>query len=207
MKISNKVLIISAQVVSLVFSPFYLPVLAFIILFFFSYLNYMSWNYNLWVILMVYSFTVLFPWLGITLYRKINGWTRHELGRKERRIIPYLISICSYAGLLGVMAELRMPRFTLALIVAALSIQTACALVNIWMKVSTHAAASGGLIGCIMAFSGLFVFDPTLALCISFILNGIVCTARLILRQHTLTDLWVGTAIGILCGFYSIYFI
>ena len=207
MRISSKALVVSAQVISLVFSPFYFPVVAFVILFFFSYMNYLTWFYNLQLILMVYCFTVLFPWLGIFLYRKVNGWTRHQLSRKERRIIPYFISILCYAGLLVLMNSLRMPKFTLGLIVAALAIQVVCALVNSWTKVSIHAAASGGFIGCLMAFSLIFHFDPTWPLCVCFLMNGIVCSARLVLRQHALTDVWVGTLIGILCGFFGIILI
>lgn len=207
MKISNKVLIVTAQVISLVFSPFYFPVVAFIVLFFFSYMNYLPWTYNLIIVLMVYGFTVFFPWLGIYLYRKINGWTRHQLGKRERRVIPYVISILCYTGLLTIMQNLRMPRFTMGLIITALVIQIVCAIVNSWVKVSTHAAASGGVIGILMAFSLLFQFDPTFPLSICILLNGLVCTARLILRQHTLTDVWLGTVIGTLCGFFSILLI
>lgn len=207
MKISNKVLIVTAQVISLVFSPFYFPVVAFIVLFFFSYMNYLPWTYNLIIVLMVYGFTVFFPWLGIYLYRKINGWTRHQLGMRERRVIPYVISILCYTGLLTIMQNLRMPRFTMGLIITALVIQIVCAIVNSWVKVSTHAAASGGVIGILMAFSLLFQFDPTFPLSICILLNGLVCTARLILRQHTLTDVWLGTVIGTLCGFFSILLI
>ena len=207
MRISNRVLVTSAQVVSLVFSPFYFPVVAFVILFFFSYMNYMSWFYNLQLILMVYCFTVLFPSVGIYLYRKVNGWTRHQLGKRERRLVPYFISILSYAGLLVLMNSLRMPKFTMGIIVASLAIQVVCALANSWIKVSIHAAASGGFIGCLMAFSLIFHFDPTLPLCICFLLNGLVGSARLILRQHRLNDLWLGTFIGILCGFFGILLI
>ncbi|EJW94501.1 PAP2 superfamily domain protein [gut metagenome] len=207
MKISNKVLIVTAQVISLVFSPFYFPVVAFIVLFFFSYMNYLPWTYNLIIVLMVYGFTVFFPWLGIYLYRKINGWTRHQLGKRERRVIPYVISILCYTGLLTIMQNLRMPRFTMGLIITALVIQIVCAIVNSWVKVSIHAAASGGVIGILMAFSLLFQFDPTFPLSICILPNGLVCTARLILRQHTLTDVWLGTVIGTLCGFFSILLI
>lgn len=207
MNISNKVFIIIAQVISLVFSPFYLPVVAFLILFFYSYMSYMPWTYNIQIIFMVYCFTVLLPRLGIYLYRKINGWTSHQLGKRERRIVPYFISILSYAGLLILMNHLRMPRFTMGLILAALIVQIICAIVNSWIKVSMHAAASGGTIGILMAFSLIFHFDPTFPLCICILLNGVVCSARLVLRQHSMTDLWLGTLIGILCGFFSIIFV
>lgn len=197
---NSRYLILTAQVVSLVFSPFYLPVLAFIVLLFFSYMNYTSWVYNLQVVGMVYLFTVLLPKLAIYIYRKLNGWTRHQLSRRERRVVPYALSITCYAALLYIMDSLRMPRFTLGIVAGALAIQVVCAFVNPWIKVSTHAAAAGGLVGAVLAFSIILGFDPTNGLCFTILLAGLVCTARLILRQHTLTELGIGTLIGLVCA-------
>lgn len=198
---NNKYLILTAQAVSLAFSPFYLPLVAFLVLFFFSYLSYTSLPYSLGIIAMVYVFTILVPRLGIYLYRKVNGWTSHQLGRKERRYVPYAISIASYATLLYIMDNLRMPRFTLGIVAGALSIQVVCALINPWIKISTHSAASGGFIGALIAFSFMLGFDPTFWLCVCIVLAGMVSTARLILRQHTLLELGLGTVVGIICGF------
>lgn len=200
----NRYLVRTAQCISLIFSPFYLPVLAFVVLFFFSYLNYTSWAYSLTVILTVYLFTVLLPELGIFVYRRLNGWTRRELSRRERRIVPYILSIASYAILLGLMDYLRMPRFTLGIVAGALGIQIACALINPWVKVSTHAAASGGLAGALMAVSIMLQYDLTPWLCLSILLSGVVCTARLILRQHTLAELGIGVVTGFMVGFLTL---
>ncbi len=204
---NNRYVILTAQVVSLIFSPFYLPVFAFVVLFFFSYLNYMPWTFNLAILLMVYTLTVLLPRLAIYAYRKLNGWTRYELSYRRRRYVPYVLSISCYATLLYLMSSLRMPRFTLAIVAGALAIQVVCALVNSWVKVSTHAAASGGVIGAVAAFSALLNFDPTGWLCVSILLSGMVCSARLILRQHTLAEVGLGVLIGILCGFFCILLI
>lgn len=201
---NDKYLILTAQAVSLVFSPFYLPLVAFLVLFFFSYLSYTSLPYSLGIVGMVYVFTILVPRLGIYLYRKVNGWTSHQLGRKERRYVPYAISIASYATLLYIMDNLRMPRFTLGIVAGALAIQVVCALINSWIKISTHSAASGGVIGALIAFSLMLGFDPTFWLCVCIILAGMVSTARLILRQHTLLELGLGTVVGILCGFFCL---
>ena len=100
--------------------------------------------------------------------------------------------------------QLHMPRFTLGIIVGALSIQIICAMLNSRVKVSTHAAASAGVVGAIMAFSLIFNFDPTGWLYLSILLCGTVCSARLILRQHSLADLGWGVLVGFLCGFLSI---
>ena len=98
MNISNKVLILGAQTVSLIFAPLYLPVVAFIVLFFFSYMSYMPWTYNLQIIFMVYCFTVLLPWVGIFLYRKINGWTRHQLGKHLPALPKHHRNFCLHNG-------------------------------------------------------------------------------------------------------------
>lgn len=200
-------IVLIAQVVSTIFSPFYLPVLAFVILFMFSYLNMLPPSTKVFMTLVVYFFTVLLPHLNIFIYRKLKGWTRHQLSRRERRYVPYVLSILSYATLLYLLYLFHMPRFTLGIIAGALVIQVVCALVNSSFKVSTHAAASGGVIGAILAFSLIFGFDPTPWLCIAVIVSGLVCTSRLILRQHTLQDLGWGVVIGLVSGFACILFI
>lgn len=200
-------LVLTAQVISLIFSPFYLPLMAFVALFIFSYLNMLPLITKLVLILIVYFFTVLLPRLTIFLYRKLNGWTRHQLSKRERRYIPYVLSIISYSTLLYLLYSFHMPRFTLGIIAGALVIQVFCALVNSIIKVSTHAAASGGVIGALMAFSIIFNFDPTSWLCLTILLSGLVCTARLILRQHTLSELGWGVLIGIFSGLGSILLI
>ena len=67
---------------SLVFTPFYLPIVGLIALFTFSYLSIMPWQYKLSVVFMVYLFTILFPTLLIHVYRRYQGWTPLEMGKK-----------------------------------------------------------------------------------------------------------------------------
>lgn len=205
--ITNKYILLGARVVSLIFTPFYLPVMAFVLLFIFSYLNLLSWGTKGLLLLMVWAFTVILPHIFITIYRKINGWTHHQMGHRERRIVPYLLSITSYASLLYLMYSIRMPRFTLSIIAAALAIQVVCAVLNTKVKVSTHAAGAGGVVGALMSFSVIFNFDPTFWLCISILVCGAVSTSRLILRQHTQTELLLGIGVGILCGLVCVRYI
>lgn len=82
-------LFMTARIVSLIFTPFMVPFVAFCLLFFFTYLNIMPLQYKLTVLGLVYCFTILLPMLGIYLFQKINGWTLHELGHREKRFIPY----------------------------------------------------------------------------------------------------------------------
>ena len=93
----QKDIITTAKVMSLIFTPFYLPITGLLALFFLSYLNdLIPWYYKLTVMMLVYIFTVLLPTFLIHLYRKYQGWTLLELGIKERRMVPYIISIVCY---------------------------------------------------------------------------------------------------------------
>lgn len=197
-------LVLTARTVSLIFSPFYLPVTSFIVLFTFSYLNMLPPLTKIILTGIVYIFTILLPHFCILLYRQVNGWTSHQMSRRERRFVPYIVSISSNAALLYLLIKLHIPQFALGIVVGALAIQIVCSIVNNSIKVSTHAAASGGLIGALIAFSLIFSFDPTFWLCLSILLCGMVCSARLILRQHTFSDLAWGVLIGIICGFFGI---
>ena len=92
----EKSIILTARVVSMLFTPFYLPLVGMMALFSFSYLGLMPWGYKLQVLTMVYLFTILLPSVLIHLYRRYRGWTLIELGHKERRAVPYVISILCY---------------------------------------------------------------------------------------------------------------
>lgn len=200
----NKQLILAARFLSALFRPFYMPIMGFFALFTCTYLNLLPISYKLTVILLVYCFTVLLPQLSIFLYRKINGWKSHHLGHREKRIVPYILSIISYLSCLYVMNEWHMPRYMGGIIVAALLGQIVCAVINIWWKISVHSAGAGAVIGGLLAFSLLFMFNPVWWLCLAVLLAGAVNSSRIILRQHTLAQVSAGTIVGILCGFLGI---
>ena len=197
---NNKTLILSAQAVSLLFSPFYMPTVIFAILMMFSYLNLMSVGDRLTGLVLVYSLTVILPRLCIFLYRKVNGWTRHQMGRRERRFVPYIISIVCYFACFFWMEYRNTPRVISIIVVVALTIQMVCALINIWWKISTHTAAIGGVAGGLISYSIAFSFNPLWWLCFVLILAGAVGTARMILRQHSLSQVIGGFLVGAACA-------
>ena len=48
-------MILMARLLSMVFTPFYLPIVGLVVLFFFSYLSMFPWTYKLHVLLMTYT--------------------------------------------------------------------------------------------------------------------------------------------------------
>ena len=195
-----------ARTVSMVFTPFYLPLLGFIILFLFSALSLLNGYFKLMVLVMVYLFTVLFPTLLIYQYRRHQGWNRFQLGQKERRMVPYIVSIACYFFCLYIMRLMHFPHLMEGILVAALVIQVVCALINVWWKISTHAAAIGGVAGAVCAFSALFGFNPMGWLCLTILVAGVVGTSRMILRQHSLAQVVAGFFLGWVLAQWSILF-
>ena len=148
----EKHIILSARIISLVFTPFYLPLVGLAALFMFSYLGMLEWNYKAIVLLIVYLFTVLLPTLLIRFYRRFQGWSLIDLGVRERRMVPYIISIVCYFTCYYVLSSQHVPYIIGGVLLVALAIQVVCALINVWWKISTHTAAIGGIAGALVAF-------------------------------------------------------
>ena len=196
----EKNIIFTARIMSMIFTPFYLPIVGLIALFIFSYMSLLPMMYKLVMLAMVYLLTVVAPSLLIHLYRLCQGWTSHELGRKERRLVPYIISIVCYFACFFWMEYRNTPRVISIIVVVALTIQMVCALINIWWKISTHTAAIGGVAGGLVSYSIAFSFNPLWWLCFVLILAGAVGTARMILRQYSLSQVVTGFLVGAACA-------
>lgn len=197
-------ILIFAKILSSVFRPTYYPVIGFVLILTLTYLSLLPWIFKLWLLAMVYVFTVAIPYIGVLLYRKIHGWSASDLRIQHRRAVPYILHILSYLCCLGICHNMHIPPFLGGMIVVSLMLQCACVLINVWWKVSMHSAGSGAIIGALIAYSFIFNFNPIWWLCGAILLSGLVMNSRLILRQHTLGQVFGGTGIGILCGFLGI---
>ena len=200
----EKNIILISRVVSMMFTPFYLPLVGLAALFFFSYLNTFPLYYILMVMGIVWLFTVLLPTRLIHLYRRYHGWTPIQLGVRERRMVPYVISILCYFICFYILSLRHTPHTITPILIAALAVQMLCAMTNVWWKVSTHSAAIGGVAGGLLSFSLIFNFNPVWWLCLVILLGGMVGTSRMILRQHTLPQVVVGFFVGLLCSAVTI---
>lgn len=140
----EKNIIYAARFVSMLFTPFYLPLIGLILLFTFSYLALLPIGYRLQILALVYLFTILLPTYIIHFYRRHQGWNLIELGHRERRMVPYAISIVCYLSCMWVLKWFNVFHFVSSILMASLMVQVVCAVINVWWKVSTHSAAIGG---------------------------------------------------------------
>lgn len=195
-----KQLLFIARIFSTVFRPSYYPTVGTFILLCFTYLSLFPWAFKLWILALVYTFTFCLPAIGIYIYRRLNGWSTYELRKRHKRAVPYIVSICCYLYLMHIFHITHIPHFLMAIVGISLLIQCTCVTINLWWKVSTHSAGSGGVIGAIIAYAAIFGFNPIWWLSLAILVSGCVMTSRMILRQHTLWQVLGGTLIGIVCG-------
>ncbi len=200
----NRLILVVASYISLVFTPFYLPLMGLLALFSFTYLSMLHWGYKFHMLLMVWVFTCLLPTTLIRLYRHYQGWHVLKLVQREARYIPYVISIACYFMCLYIMQVQHVSHIMRSIVVAALIVQILCAIINHWWKISIHTAAIGGTTGAVVAFSLIFGFYPLWWLCLLILLAGVLGTSRMLLRIHSLGEIVGGYLIGVLAGFTGV---
>ena len=197
----------TAYILSAIFSPFLIPFLGFVLLFYFTYLSIMPPVYKNTILSLVFCFTMLLPMLGIFFYQKVNGWGIRGLCERKKRFIPYLLTMMSYGGGLLTMYRIHLPRYMSGILLAVLICMILCALLNFKWKISTHAASCGMMVGGLLSYSFLFQFNPIQPLYIFILLSGMLGSARIIVGQHTLKEVLGGFFIGLFCGINGILFI
>lgn len=200
----QRALMAGARVLSVVSRPYYMPVTGFLVLFTFTYLSLLPLFYKLLVLSMVWVFTIALPRLCVFVWRRLNGWAPVQLRLRERRSVPYVIFMLSYAACLHLMFRLHLPHYMCGILVAALLVQAVCIVVNVWWKISMHCAGAGAIVGALLAYSVLFGFNPVWWLCVLALFAGAVGTARMLLRQHSLAQVVAGTLVGTACGLAGI---
>ena len=196
----DKVLIKTARIVSAIFAPIHIPLLAFLALFLFSYLRIMPLAYKALVLGVVAGFTILLPVLLVYLFHKISRRIKGSEAWRNQHYIPLLLTAISYVACLQVMFQLHLPWYLNNIIVTAQLVLAFCVIAALWRRLSEHMAGMGVLIGGLVAFSELFHYNPVYWLCVFILIAGFLGTARIVLRRHTLGEVLGGLAVGLLCS-------
>lgn len=201
MIIGRKSIIFTARLVSLVFTSFYLPLVCVVVLtalFTMSYLSLLPLPYKLTVLAVVVFFTIALPMFFVIthLAMRLEQWTARELGQKHLRMVPYAFSLAGYASCVWVLQSMNVFHFILSIVIATMLVQIACTVINIWWNISTHTAAIGGIAGALVAFAEILGFNPVWWLCATLLLAGILGSASMMVRQHTLLQVVAGFSVG-----------
>ena len=194
-------MLLTAKLISSIFHPVYYPLVSLTLLFFCTFLEYAGIPHIIFTLCVTALFTIFLPTLLTYVYRMLFSISPQRFLLRHERFIPYTLHLVCYFVLLHILHMVNAHGLVLDVIIVSILIQACCTLINCFWKISMHAAGAGAVLGFLTAHGALFrSFSPILPIIISIIICGLVGTSRLILRRHTLSQVNVGTLMGILCG-------
>ncbi len=207
---------IIAQAISWIFLPLFMPVYGLLLTmyvpsqqdYFFNYdCVYAMYPPAKAVILATYIlFCVLAPGISIIIMRRSGFITTIEMEKKEERNIPILVML-TYCLILYFWIFIKVgdssmvPKFILSLPISGVFVTLAFFFLNKWRKLSIHAAAAGIVVGYILAYILYQTQFELWMLTASILVSGIIMSARVYLKKHTVTEVLLGWVVGCLLTF------
>jgi hypothetical protein len=196
----NRVIRFVAKLISYIFHPLFVPVyIAWFIVTVHPYL-FSSFTPSQKILKLVQFFVSysFFPLVTILLARALGFLDSIYLRTQKERVIPYIACGIFYFWMSYVIRHQpenskEVSQLTIAIFIAS----SAALIANIYMKVSMHAISMGILVVFIAILSGLQAGDYTIYMSIAVFIAGLVCTARLVVSDHTPNEIYVGLLTGI----------
>ncbi len=145
---------------------------------------------------------VFFPLISVLLLKAVGFIDSLFLRTQKDRIIPYIA--CGIFFFWGYLVFKNQPQYPLLLTSYILGIflaSSAALIANIYFKISMHAIGMGGWLGFFLVVVGSNTMLMTWPLCIVILLTGIVCTSRLLSRNHIQKDIYLGLLVGVITQF------
>ena len=194
---------------SYVFHPLFIPV--YITLFLLLVHPYIFAGLDDWGklgnLLQIFVNCTFLPLVSVLLLKGLKFIDSVYLKTQKERIIPYMISMIFYFWNWYAFKNNHGAVEMQSLSMAIFNASVLGFLANISLKVSMHAIA----LGVMSTFLSLLAFNDTTNLTaylsVAFLLTGIVCTARLIVTDHSSKEVYLGLLIGILSQLAANYFV
>lgn len=189
------------QIISNVFHPILSMVWATLIVIYFSpIVNFPEdarWALLIWVAL----FSFLVPMLLIGVLSAI-GIVKHGVALHDRkdRFVPLFVQILCMLGLVISLMRMGVFGWLMHFYWAAFFVVVACFLINLFWKVSAHAAGNAAIAtACFVLYYANPLFVPLILPLGYLILTGLICSIRLYLGRHSFGQVVVGFAVGVTC--------
>jgi hypothetical protein len=170
------------------------------------------------LVLMVFLTSAFIPIIAVALMKAL-GWVKTmQMSDRYERIGPYIVTGILYLSLyMHIVKSNAFPGAFRVCTLGTIFALFAAFFVNNFMKISIHAVAMGGLVSLailIKLFYGtdyfeLPLFGERLSINSMYLLftiigiAGVVCTARMLLKQHVIREIYLGFAIGFICQLIS----
>lgn len=201
----------AAKVISVLLHPLLMPTYLFLILILEEPFYFMLDSSRLRFVFFIFGLTFVVPSWFIIILRQIRLISSYTMTTKKERIIPILVIIIIYAVALMLFSfnsDLNYYSNFLKIYFVILTILIECLLITLVYKISIHSFGICGVVG-ILGYVSYSSGSPSLLFLtlIVSIVAGIVMSARLYLNAHSINEVLLGGAMGLLTGILGMAFL
>jgi hypothetical protein len=192
---------IIAKIISYIFHPIFIPVYVLVFLmqvqpYLFVSVIGLKRTFTIIMFGLLYAF---FPVVTALLLKALGFIDSIYMKTQKDRIIPYVICMIYYFWVWYVIRNQNIYPDELVQFSLAIFITSILGLMsNSYMKVSMHAMAVGVMSAFIILLTVNGNIDSGIYICAPLLITGLVCTARLIVSDHTNKEIYTGLFIGII---------
>ncbi|MCM1449452.1 MAG: hypothetical protein NC082_03850 [Clostridiales bacterium] len=200
----KKILEIILSLISGLTFPLLMPTYAMLLVFSVTFLKFLPGRSMLYVDLVTFAATVMIPIITIYIFNVQGKIKDVLLNERSDRTIPYIVTTLSYVAIALYLWHYGAPAWMIAFMVGAAIVLGAMLFINMRWKISGHAAGMGGLTALVLfiVYKGYCTIPGVTLPCIIVLLSGLVCTCRLLLGRHNLSQVIAGyfLSLGVIYG-------
>ena len=198
----------AAIFISYIFHPLFIPLYAvwFLVYIHPSYFSGFSAAAKRSTIFITIYNLVFYPLFSVLLLKAVGFIQSIFLKTQKDRIIPYMAcGIFFFWGYTIFKEQGQYPAVLASFIFGIFLASSGALLTNIYFKISMHAIGMGGLAGLFIIITNSNTMLMSWPLSAVLLISGLVCTARLLISDHSPKDIYTGLFIGLLSQFIAAF--
>jgi hypothetical protein len=205
-----KALKIIAKIISYVFHPLFIPVYLTAYLIYIHPYLFAAYDPKQKFIrlLSVFVITVFFPAITVFLLWRLNFIESIYLQTQKERIIPFVSSNIFFFWAFWVARNLEGTPSPMVFLFLGIFLASGAALIaNNYFKISLHGLGVGGAVGFMILLATITSEPMGMAISITTLIAGIVCTSRLVVSDHHPVEIYAGVTIAVLSQIIAFWII
>jgi len=206
----NKTTLFLGKLISYIFHPVFIPTYIFIYLqqqFPYEFAGISDWQLKMKAF-SVFWMTAFFPSFAVFLLWRLKFSDSIFLRTQKERVIPYFISMFFYWWMYYLSRTFTDQPAVLKFFYFGIFLATVFGgIINNYIKISLHGMGVGGAIAAIILFAFYYHTTSGIAITLVTLIAGLVCTARLLVSNHTNLEIYSGVLIGLVCQLIGYWFV
>jgi len=206
----NILLRVISKLLSYVFHPIFIPSYFFLYLilhFPYAFAGITEWQLKMRLFGVIWL-TAFFPAFAVFLLWRLKFSESIFLRTQKERIVPYIITMFFYWWMYYLSRNFTDQPEVLKFFFMGIFIATVAGLIlNNYIKISMHSMGVGGFATAVLLTSFYYEVANGVPISIALVIAGLVCTARLIVSDHSVKEIYMGLFVGIISqiiGYYTV---